>query len=114
MNTRHLLPLLAFFSSLLVVLTVSRTPQSLFSDPAWQLKALQQHLAGKSPALATLVQADPHDISRDSPQWISWWPIGTNLLVGPLLLTGFTIAASIRVLASLSLIAGSIGFGLWL
>jgi hypothetical protein len=114
MNTRHLLPLLAFFSSLLVVLTVSRTPQSLFSDPAWQLKALQQHLAEKSPTLATLVQADPHDISRDSPQWISWWPIGTNLLVGPLLLTGFTIAASIRVLASLSLIAGSIGFGLWL
>ena len=114
MQNRRFLPLLAFLSSLLIVLAVSCTPQSLFSDPAWQLKALQQYLAGGSPTLGTLVQADPRDVSQDAREWISWWPIGTTLLVYPLLRMGLTIGADIRVLASLALIAGSIGFGYWL
>jgi hypothetical protein len=108
------LPLLAFVSSLVIVLAVSRTPQSLFADPSWQLKALQQHLAGASPSLNTLVEPDPRDMSKDVGEWISWWPIGTNVLVYPLMRLGLTIAASIRVLAALALIVGSIGFGFWL
>jgi hypothetical protein len=108
------LPLLAFVSSLVIVLAVSRTPQSLFADPSWQLKALQQHLAGTSPTLNTLVEPDPRDISKDVGEWISWWPIGTNVLVYPLMRLGLTIAASIRVLAAVALIVGSIGFGFWL
>jgi hypothetical protein len=108
------LPLLAFVSSLVIVLAVSRTPQSLFADPSWQLKALQQHLAGASPSLNTLVEPDPRDMSKDVSEWISRWPIGTNLLVYPLMRLGLNIAASIRVLAALALIVGSIGFGFWL
>src|SRR5581483_7486384 len=108
------LPLLAFLSSVLIVLAVSRTPQSLFSDPSWQLKALQQHLAGEAPTFNTLVQADPRDLSQDVREWISWWPIGTNLLVYPLLRAGMTMGVAIRVLADLALILGSVGFGYWL
>jgi hypothetical protein len=113
-SERRHLPMLAFISSVLIVLAVARTPQSLFSDPSWQLKALQQHLAGESPTFNTLVQANPHDLSQDSREWISWWPIGTNLFVYPLLRIGMTMGVAIRVLAALSLIVGSVGFGYWL
>lgn len=108
------LPLLALVSSLLIVVAVSRTPQSMFSDPSWQLKGLQQHLAGESPTFNTLVQANPRDISQNAPEWISWWPIGTNLLVYPLLRLGFSIGGAVRVLSALALILGSVGFGYWL
>jgi hypothetical protein len=53
-------------------------------------------------------------MSKDVSEWISWWPIGTNVLVYPLMRLGLNIAASIRVLAALALIVGSIGFGFWL
>lgn len=107
-------PWLGFISSLLIVLAVSRTPQSLFSDPAWQLKALQQHIAGESPNFNTLVQANPHDVSQDTQEWISWWPVGTNVLVYPLLSLGLTLAMSIRIISACALILGSIGFGFWI
>jgi hypothetical protein len=113
-SQRHrLLPFLALLSSLVVVLAVWRTPQSLFSDPSWQLKGLQQHLAGQSPTINTLVQPDPHDVSQDHLEWISWWPIGTNVLVYPLLRLGLSIGTAVRVLAALALILGSLGFGYW-
>jgi hypothetical protein len=108
-----LLPFLALVSSLIVVLATWRTPQSLFADPSWQLKALQQHLAGQSPTINTLVQPDPRDISQDHFEWISWWPIGTNVLVYPLLRMGLGIGGAVRVLAALALILGSLGFGYW-
>lgn len=107
------LPLLAFLSSLLIVLAVSRTPQSLFADPSWQMKALQQYLVGQAPTFNTLVQANPRDISQDVRQWVSWGPIGTNVLLYPLLRIGLTMGAAVRVLATVALILGSIGFGYW-
>src|SRR5581483_3305261 len=94
------LPLLAFLSSVLIVLAVSRTPQSLFSDPSWQLKALQQNLAGESPTFNTLVQPNPLDISQSGGEWISWWPIGTNVLIYPLLRIGLTMGTAVRVVAA--------------
>ena len=109
----RLLPWLALVSSLVVVLASWRTPQSLFADPSWQLKALQQHMAGRSPTINTLVQPDPRDISRDHFEWISWWPIGTNVLVYPLLRMGLSIGTAVRVLAALALILGSLGFAYW-
>ncbi|OLE11582.1 MAG: hypothetical protein AUG89_09390 [Acidobacteria bacterium 13_1_20CM_4_56_7] len=109
----HLLPFIAMLSSLVLVLAVWHTPQSLFSDPSWQLKALQQHLAGQSPTINTLVQPDPQDLSQDHLEWISWWPIGTNVLVYPLLRMGLSIGSAVRVLAALGLILGSVGFGYW-
>jgi len=109
----RLLPFLALLSSLIVVLATWRTPQSLFADPSWQLKALQQHLAGQSPTINTLVQPDARDISRNHFEWISWWPIGTNVLAYPLLRMGLSIGSAVRVLAALALILGSLGFGYW-
>jgi hypothetical protein len=85
----------------------------LFSDPSWQLKALQQHLAGQSPTINTLVQPDSRDISQDHLEWISWWPIGTNAFVYPLLRMGLSIGTAVRVLAAVALILGSVGFGYW-
>jgi len=112
-NSR-ILPSLALASSLVIVLLVSRTPQALYSDPSWQLKAMQQYFAGESGSIGTLVQADPKDLSRNSEEWISWWPIGTNLLVYPFVRSGMSLAAAVRAVADLALIFGSIGFGYWL
>ena len=110
----QILPFLALVSSLVIVLLVSRTPQALYSDPSWQLKAMQQYFAGESRSIGTLVQADPKDLSRNSEEWISWWPIGTNLLVYPFVRSGISLAAAVRVVADLALIVGSVGFGYWL
>jgi hypothetical protein len=108
------LPVLALLSSLLIVLAVSRTPQSMFADPSWQLKGLQQYLYGESPTLNTLIQPNPRNLSQDSREWISWWPLGTNALLYPLLRVGLRIGAAIRVLAALAFMVGSFGFGYWL
>lgn len=113
-NNSRILPFLALVSSLVIVLLVSRTPQALYSDPSWQLKAMQQYFAGESRSIGTLVQADPKDLTRNSEEWISWWPIGTNLLVYPFVRSGMSLAAAVRVLADLALIVGSVGFGYWL
>src|SRR6266853_4584966 len=114
LKNSRILPWLALGSSLVIVLLVSRTPQALFSDPSWQLKALQQYFAGESRSLGTLVQADPNDLSKSAEEWISWWPMGTNLLVYPFVRSGMSFAASVRAVADLALILGSVGFGYWL
>ena len=113
-NSTRILPLLAFASSVLVVLLVSRTPQGLFTDPSWQLKAMQQYFAGESSSIGTLVQADPKDLSRSTEEWISWWPIGTNLLVYPFMRSGMSMAAAVRTITDLALMLGAVGFGYWL
>ena len=75
---------------------------------------MQQYFAGESGSFGTLVQADPNDLSKNSEEWISWWPIGTNLLVYPFVRSGLSFAAAIRIVADLALIIGSVGFGYWL
>jgi len=109
-----ILPLFALASSVTILLLVARTPQALYSDPAWQLKALQQYLAGEAKSFNNLAQPDPHDLSVNSSEWISWWPLGTNILVYPLLRARISMGLAVRCLAAFALVAGSVGFGYWL
>jgi len=41
----RILRLLGRTSGVVIVLLVSRNPQGLFTDPSWQLKAMQQYMA---------------------------------------------------------------------
>src|ERR1035441_1390225 len=109
-----LLPVLALVSSITLLLLVARTPQALYSDPAWQLKALQQYLSGESKSFNDLVQPSPSDLSVNSSEWISWWPLGTNILIYPLLRAGMAMGTAVRCLADVALLLGSFGFGYWL
>ena len=104
---------IAFGSALIVVLISLHVPQGLFIDPAFQLLAVQQWSRGIAPTPNHLVQADPRDISRDTSSWISHWPPGFNFLILPLIEAGLSIGASVRFLASIGLIGGSVGWVLW-
>jgi hypothetical protein len=100
-------------STLFLLLVTWTQPQGINSDPAFQLKAVQQYLDGISPSINHVVLPDSTDISRDRLGWIIWWSPGTNLLAYPLLASGFTIGDAVRVLTAFCLLAGSIGWVWW-
>ena len=74
--TPALLAVVALLSALLVVALASRVPQALYSDPAWQLEALAQHVDGRSPSINERVHPDTADLSVDTREWIVWWAPG--------------------------------------
>ncbi len=100
-------------SSLVLLLMVVQTPQGLYSDPAWQLKSLQQYLLEGAPSPNHLVQPRPEDLSRDQIDWITWWPPGTQILALPFMSAGFSLGGTIRLIASICLMAGAIGWYRW-
>lgn len=105
--------LLTLISSLLVILFTIRTPQGLYNDPAEQMKALQQYLAGESPSFNHMVMPDPYDLSRDKASWISAWSPGTQILAYPLMINGVKTGVALRIIAAICLILGSIGWLRW-
>jgi hypothetical protein len=105
--------LLAVSSALLIVALTWHSPQLMYSDPAWQFKALQQHLAGQSPTFNTLVQPDAADLSRNRYQWISHWPILMGLIVWGLAKCGTGILMAIRILAIAGFVTGAAGWAVW-
>lgn len=105
--------LLAISSALVVVALAWRSPQLMYSDPAWQLKAVQQYRAGQSPHFNTLVQADAEDLSRDHYQWISHWPILMGLLVWGLTKFGTGLLMAVRALAIAGFVTGAVGWAVW-
>jgi len=109
----NVLLFLVLVSSLTVVLLVKDTPQGLYSDPAGQMKALQQYLAGKSPSSNQIVCPDPDDLSRDAAGWISWWPPGIQLLAYPLMVNGIALGDSLRIITIICFIFGSLGWVKW-
>ena len=76
-------------------------------DPAWQLNALRQYLAGQSANFNTLVQADPVDLSRNRGEWISHWPPLMSLMILVVMRTGAPFLLAVRVLAIIGLAVGS-------
>ncbi len=107
-------PWLALVAALAVVLGImARVPQSLNGDQAAQLRAAVQFVAGQSPSLNTVVQPDPAELSRDTQIWIVSRPPGPQLAAYPWLAAGFSLGAAARIVATLCLIAGSIGWLLW-
>jgi len=113
LKQNRLLLLLTLISCILVILLTNSTPQGLWSDPAWQLVALKQYLAGESPSLNQRVEPQWQDLSKDYTQWIYWWPPGTQLAAYPLMKTGIALGDTLRIIAIAALIIGSLGWIRW-
>ncbi len=100
-------------SCALLILVTLRVPQGLVSDPAWQLRAVQQFLGGQSPSPNHLVQADPADLSRNTAEWITWWAPGASWLPGLLMAAGIPVGYAVRAICLFALVAGSVGWVRW-
>lgn len=105
--------LLVILSCLLLLLVTYRVPQGLIYDTAWQLKALQQYFNKESPSLNHIVIPSYEDLSRDNPQWIFRWPLGTQLLIYPLVANGMSLGDAVRAVVSICIILGSLGWMRW-
>jgi hypothetical protein len=93
---------------------VYRVPQGLYSDPAWQLIGVQQFLSGTSPTPNSGRTPVAADFSTDRVDWVTWWAPGTPLLaVGPMWL-GSSIGTTLRAIALVCLVAGAMGWALWI
>jgi hypothetical protein len=92
---------------------ICRTPQAVYCDPSCQLKALQQFMARESSSFNRMVICDSNDLARDTTEWFSWWPPGTQLVVYPLAAMGFSFGAALRLTVLGFIILGSVGWVLW-
>ena len=114
MNKSSKIPfILSIVSALLLFLLVARNPQGLYSDVAWQLKALQQYIAGESPSLNHVSMPRPDDLSQNTSNWISWWPPGTQLCIYPLLKNKIALGDAIRIVVIIFIIIGTLGWIKW-
>ncbi len=114
MTTANQLSLLAALSGLLVIGAVSKTPQGLYSDPAWQLESMQQYMEGISPSINHTVNPLPQDLSTNVTSWGTWWPPGTQLLVYPLARHLLPLGTVVRILTATALFIGAIGWARWI
>jgi len=111
MRTKSLV--VTLFSCALLAGVVRRTPQTLYCDPAYQIKALQQFLAGESISINHLTTPDPKDLTKNTTEWFSWWPPGTELILYPFLVRGVSIGAAVRVIVMVCLTLGCLGWVFW-
>jgi len=100
-------------STILLILITAKTPQGTYGDAAWQMKAVQQYLAGQSPSINHVVMPDVKDLSQDSAGWIYWWPPGPQFLVYPLMASGVALGDAVRITVILLIFSGSLGWILW-
>ncbi|HVO32810.1 MAG TPA: hypothetical protein VMU17_02775, partial [Elusimicrobiota bacterium] len=113
MTKANQLSLLALFSSLLVVAAVRKTPQGLYSDPAWQLEALQQYVEGRSISINHTANPITSDLTQSVMAWDIWWPPATQMFVYPFARHHMTLGLSIRIIASVGLVVGAVGWARW-
>jgi hypothetical protein len=78
-----------------------------------QLKALQQYLRGESPSFNHIVTAHPDNLAKNNAEWISDSPPGTQLMVYPLLKNGVILGNALRIIVSICIFAGAIGWICW-
>jgi hypothetical protein len=97
----------------ILVVLASLVPPFVYSDQAFQLKALQQSLTAESRSLNEVVTANPSDLTTLSSEWINWWPPSTQLAVFPFARAGLSLGAAIRVIACVALLIGTLGWARW-
>jgi hypothetical protein len=100
-------------SCTVLVLLASHVPQSVNTDEAFQLKALQQYRAGETPSFNHLRGVDPTDITRDHVLWITSWPPSPQTTLWPFVAAGLTLGTAVRAVACLALFAGCLGWVRW-
>ncbi|HEX6902221.1 MAG TPA: hypothetical protein VF789_21065 [Thermoanaerobaculia bacterium] len=111
-------PLLRRFGPRLVLLVLTagaflaawRVPYKLESDTAFQVKGIQQWLAGDTPNPGTLLLPDPADLGRDAAVWSNWWPPAFPFLYAPLAAAGLPLGTALRATSLLLFLAGSLGW----
>jgi hypothetical protein len=105
---------IAMLSAVTVAAVVSsRTDQSFYSDPAVQMKAVRQFVAGESSRPNDWARPDYADLSRTVSEQLIVFAPGTPLAFLPFVRAGVTPARAARMVAVLALVAGSIGWACW-
>jgi hypothetical protein len=100
-------------SAIAVCAIAARTHQSLYSDPALQMKTVVQALAGTSPRVNDWIRPDYDDLSRDADERLVIWAPGTPLAFLPFVGEGLAPASAARAVAVLALVAGAAGWTWW-
>ena len=96
-----------------MVLATWRSGQGLYSDPALQIKTVQEFLAGASPHLNGWARPNYSDISSDQIEQLIVWAPGTSFAIAPFMRAGLSPAAAARTVAALALVCGSAGWVYW-
>ncbi|MFC1681537.1 hypothetical protein ACFL1S_07120 [Pseudomonadota bacterium] len=112
-NTQRAPLVVALLSAFIVSFIATQKPPALFSDPAWQLLAVQQYLSGDSPTPNHVSSPAFDEMTLDSNGWIGWWPPGPQLLATPLMAMGLSVAETIRVMAIICFFLGVSGWVYW-
>jgi hypothetical protein len=89
---------------------VISTPKTVSWDASYGLLAAQQHLAGVSPSIFTLVEAEPAQITQASTQPVSYWAPAYQAVPYALRLGVFDWGVALNLTLGLILIAGTIGW----
>src|SRR5262252_5973829 len=89
---------------------VMRTPKSVSWDPSYGLLAAQQHLAGVSPSIFILVEAEPAQIMQISKRAVSYWAPAYQAIPYALRLGVFDWGNALKLTLGLVLIVGTIGW----
>jgi hypothetical protein len=96
-----------FFVQLALVI---RAPKNVSWDPSYGLLAAQQHLAGVSPSIFTLVEAEPAQITQLSKRAVSYWAPAYQAVPYALRLGVFDWGIALKLTLGLILIVGTIGW----
>ena len=96
-----------FFVQLAFVIS---TPKSVSWDPSYGLLAAQQHLAGVSPSIFTLVEAGSSQITQVSTRPVSYWAPAYQAVPYALRLDVFDWGVALNLTLRLVLIVGAIGW----
>ena len=104
----------AFVSATVLTGVVWKTPQSLYSDPAYQMDALQEYFNRSSHCFNCAITPDEKDLSKNQSSWIIWWPPGPQLFIYPLVAKGVSIGFAVRCATILCIVIGAIGWARWM
>src|SRR6185295_11444562 len=94
-------------------LTVASTDQSLYSDPALQMKTVVQYLTGESSRPNDWTRPDYADLSRSAAEELLVYAPGTPIAFLPFVRAGLTPARAARAVAVLAMVAGWVGWACW-
>jgi hypothetical protein len=85
-------------------------PKGVSWDPSYGLLAAQQHLAGVSSSIFTLVEADPKEITQSSERKLTYWAPAYQAIPYSLHFGVLDWGVALRITLSLVLIIGVLGW----
>lgn len=105
--------MLTVLSCAVLLIVVRNTPQGIYSDSGWQIRAVQQYLRHDSPTINDTIEPNPVDLTQNVAEWNVYWTPGNNILIYPLISGGRTISQAVRAIATISILLGSVGWVFW-